>query len=140
MRSPRGKTTHLAELASLDLTAVEIDAGRMDRVTENLARLRLGARLAVADAADPAAWWDGVKFDRIMIDAPCTASGVVRRHPDAKWSHRESDVSGFAGQQRRLLEALWPCLERGGMLLYITCSVFRAENDEQVIAFCQPSG
>ena len=135
--APGGKTTHLAELASLDLVAIDVDAARLRRVEENLERLRLTARLLAADAAAPAAWWDRRSFDRIMIDAPCTASGVVRRHPDAKWSRRDSDIAGLAVQQRRLLDALWPCLARGGLLLYITCSVFQAENGEQIDAFVE---
>lgn len=133
--APGGKTTHLAELVSADLTAIDIDAHRLERVAENLARLGVSARLVAGDAADPAAWWNGIPFDRILVDAPCTASGVVRRHPDAKWLRRESDVAGFAGQQRRLLDALWPTLAQGGRLVYSTCSIFRAENAEQIDAF-----
>ncbi|HEV2685846.1 MAG TPA: 16S rRNA (cytosine(967)-C(5))-methyltransferase RsmB, partial [Actinomycetota bacterium] len=133
--APGGKTTHLAELADLDLTAIDIDATRVARVAENLARLRLGARLLVGDAADPASWWDGRGFDRILADVPCTASGIVRRHPDGKWLRRESDVASFALQQRRLLDALWPLVAAGGRLLYSTCSIFRAENVEQIDAF-----
>ena len=133
--APGGKTTHLAELATADLTAVDIDAHRLERVAENLARLGLSARLIAGDAADPAVWWNGVPFDRILVDAPCTASGIVRRHPDAKWLRRESDVAGFVEQQRRLLDALWPTLARGGRLVYSTCSIFRAENAEQIEGF-----
>jgi len=133
--APGGKTTHLAELALLDLTAVDVDEGRLARVAENLARLRLSARLIAGDACLPGSWWDGTPFDRILADVPCTASGVVRRHPDGKWLRRETDVASFAQQQRRLLDALWPLLARGGRLLYSTCSVFRAENAEQVDAF-----
>jgi 16S rRNA (cytosine967-C5)-methyltransferase len=133
--APGGKTTHLAELADTDLTAIDLDGDRLERVAENLARLGLSARLVAADAADPAAWWNRVPFDRILLDAPCTASGVVRRHPDAKWLRRESDIAGFVEQQRRLLDALWPTLARGGRLLYSTCSIFRAENAQQIEAF-----
>jgi 16S rRNA (cytosine967-C5)-methyltransferase len=133
--APGGKTTHLAELAALDLTAVDIDAERLGRIRENLDRLGLAARLVAADAAAPGDWWNGVPFDRILADVPCTASGVVRRHPDIKWLRRESDVAGFVEQQRRLLEQLWPLLARGGRLLYSTCSVFRAENAEQIEHF-----
>ena len=133
--APGGKTTHLAELATADLTAIDVDAHRLERVGENLARLGLSARLVAGDATDPAAWWSGVPFERILLDAPCTASGVVRRHPDAKWLRRESDVAGFVEQQRRLLDALWPTLARGGRLLYSTCSIFRAENAEQIETF-----
>jgi 16S rRNA (cytosine967-C5)-methyltransferase len=133
--APGGKTTHLAELADTDLTAIDLNADRLERVAENLARLGLSARLVAADAADPAAWWNRVPFDRILLDAPCTASGVVRRHPDAKWLRRESDIAGFVEQQRRLLDGLWPTLARGGRLLYSTCSIFRAENAQQIEAF-----
>ena len=133
--APGGKTTHLAELASLDLTAIDVDGSRLERVAENLARLGLSARLVASDAGKPDAWWDGKPFDRILADVPCTASGVVRRHPDGKWLRRESDLAGLVLQQQRLLEALWPTLARGGRLLYSTCSVFGAENAEQVSAF-----
>ncbi len=81
------------------------------------------------------AWWDGVAFDRILLDAPCTASGVVRRHPDGKWLRRESDVDGFVAQQKRLLDALWPCLKSGGKMLYATCSIFAAENAARIDEF-----
>jgi 16S rRNA (cytosine967-C5)-methyltransferase len=133
--APGGKTTHLAELAELELTALDIDGQRLERVGENLARLRLRARLVADDAGEPGRWWDGRPFDRILADVPCSASGVVRRHPDIKWLRRESDLAGFVAQQRRLLDALWTVLASGGMLLYATCSVFRAENEEQVEAF-----
>jgi 16S rRNA (cytosine967-C5)-methyltransferase len=133
--APGGKTTHLAELANLDLTAVDVDAERLGRVADNLERLGLSARLIAADASVPADWWNGVPFDRILADVPCTASGVVRRHADVKWLRRESDVAGFVEQQRRLLDQLWALLAPGGRLLYSTCSVFRAENAEQVDNF-----
>jgi 16S rRNA (cytosine967-C5)-methyltransferase len=133
--APGGKTTHLAELATLDLLALDSDATRLDRVAQNLARLGLRARIAVADAATPDAWWDGVGFDRILLDVPCTASGVVRRHPDAKWLRRESDIAGFGEQQRRLLDAAWTYLLPGGRMLYATCSIFRDENAERIAAF-----
>ncbi|MCC7327554.1 MAG: 16S rRNA (cytosine(967)-C(5))-methyltransferase RsmB [Burkholderiales bacterium] len=136
--APGGKATHLAELADIDLVAVDSDAARLPRVRENFARLKLDCpRLTIleADAADPGDWWDGRRFDRIMIDAPCTASGVVRRHPDGKWLRRKSDVSTFAEQQRRLLAGLWPTLKPRGMLLYASCSVFAAENEWQIKDF-----
>lgn len=133
--APGGKTCHLAELADLDLLALDVDAGRAERIAENLGRLGLTARVAVADAAVPADWWDGRPFDRILLDAPCTASGVVRRHPDAKWLRRPEDIATFAAQQARLLEALWPVLAVGGKLLYATCSVFPRENQRQVQGF-----
>src|SRR5205085_10033243 len=108
---------------------------RLERVSRNVSRLRLSAKLRVGDAADPAAWWDGVPFDRILLDAPCTASGVVRRHPDGKWLRRESDIDAFGAQQQRLLDALWPCLKSGGKLLYATCSIFAAENETRIESF-----
>lgn len=135
--APGGKTTHLAELAALDLAALDIDAARVERTHDNLARLGLAARLIVADAGEPDTWWDGDTFDRILADVPCTASGIVRRHPDGKWLRRETDIAGFVAQQIRLLDALWPCLKRGGVLLYSTCSIFGAENDDQITAFLQ---
>ena len=136
--APGGKTSHIAELADVDLLAVDSDAGRIERVRENLARLRLAGpsvRTAVGDAGVPAGWWDGQPFDRILADVPCTASGVVRRHPDIKWLRRKSDIASFAAQQQRILTALWPLLAPGGCLLYTTCSVFAAENELQIKEF-----
>ncbi len=141
--APGGKTTHLRELADIDLVALDVDESRLARVRENLARLRLdgpGLRVVAGDAAEPATWWDGRAFDRILADVPCTASGVVRRHPDAKWLRREADIDGFARQQERLLAALWGCLAPGGRLLYATCSVFRDENDVQIDRFLESRG
>jgi 16S rRNA (cytosine967-C5)-methyltransferase len=132
--APGGKTTHLAELASMDLTALDIDAMRMQKVSENLSRLGLQAKLVVGDAGDPSSWWDGRPFDRILADVPCTASGVIRRHPDGKWLRRETDIASFAEQQRRLLDALWALVAPGGRLLYSTCSLFRVENADQIDA------
>ena len=136
--APGGKTTHLLELADVDLVALDLDAARVARIGENIARLRLGDRrcsIVRGDAAAPAQWWDGRLFERILLDVPCTASGVVRRHPDGKWRHRARDVARFAKTQSRLLEALWPLLAPGGKLLYATCSVFAAENEAPVAAF-----
>jgi len=136
--APGGKTAHLAELADVEIVALDDDGARLTRVRENLARLPHGdARVTVVegDAGNPAAWWDGRPFDLILADVPCTASGVVRRHPDVKWLRRESDVAAFARQQARLLTALWPCLRAGGRMLYATCSVFVEENEAQVAAF-----
>jgi len=137
--APGGKSAHLLERAAVELVALDSDAARLARVSENLERLRLlapGVQLIAGDAGEPARWWDGRPFDRILVDAPCTASGVVRRHPDGKWLRRPGDVAGFARQQSRILDALWPCLARDGRLLYATCSVFRAENEAQIGAFC----
>ncbi len=136
--APGGKTTHLAELADVDIVALDSDGARLARVRENLARLPHGAaRVSVVegDAGTPSAWWDGRPFDLILADVPCTASGVVRRHPDVKWLRRETDVAAFARQQARLLAALWPCLRSGGRMLYATCSVFADENEAQIAAF-----
>lgn len=133
--APGGKTAHLLELAALDLTALEIDATRAKRIGDNLTRLGLAATVRIADAACPEDWWDGLPFDRILADVPCSASGVVRRHPDIKWLRRPTDVAGFARTQARILDALWPTLAAGGKMLYCTCSVFPEENGEQVRAF-----
>lgn len=132
--APGGKTGHLLERApDLDLTALDQDAARLERVRENLTRLGVNARLVAGDARQPSDWWDGVLYDRILLDAPCSATGVIRRHPDIKLLRRESDVTALAGQQQILLASLWPLLHPGGWLLYATCSVLRQEN-EQVIA------
>jgi 16S rRNA (cytosine967-C5)-methyltransferase len=135
--APGGKTTHLAELAALDLTALDADGERLGRVAESLSRLGLAARLVTADAADRDSWWDGRPFERILADVPCSGSGVVRRHPDIKWLRRKSDLAGFVAQQRAILEALWPALGIGGVLLYSTCSVFGVENAQQIGAFLE---
>src|SRR5690606_18289289 len=127
--APGGKTTHLLELATLDLVALDTDSTRLARVGENLARLGQQARLVVGDALEPAAWHDGAAFDRILVDAPCTASGIVRRQPDVRWRRRRSDMATFSDRQAAMLGALWPLLAPGGKLLYSTCSVFPAEGD-----------
>jgi 16S rRNA (cytosine967-C5)-methyltransferase len=133
--APGGKTAHLLELADVDLLALDADGGRALRVTENLLRLGLPARVQPADCRDLDAWWDGRAFDRILADVPCTASGVVRRHPDAKWLRREADLARFARTQGEILDALWRVLAPGGKLLYATCSLFPEENGRQVAAF-----
>ena len=136
--APGGKTTHLAELADLDIMALDSDEARLARVRDNLARLKLGgdrARTVVGDAGDPSGWWDGRPFDRILADVPCTASGIVRRHPDGKWLRRKSDTAAFGAQQRRILDGLWPLLSPDGLLLYATCSVFTSENELQIRDF-----
>lgn len=137
--APGGKTAHLLERSEIEVLALDSDEIRLARVRENIGRLRLGDRrvtVVAGDARTPAAWWDGRAFDRILADVPCTASGVVRRHPDGKWLRRPSDIRSFAAEQARILDALWPCLAPGGVLLYATCSVFRAENADAVDAFC----
>lgn len=133
--APGGKAGHLLELHDLELVALDNDAARLGRVGDNLERLGLAAGLELGDAGRPGAWWDGRPFQRILLDAPCTASGVVRRHPDGKWLKRADDVQHLAREQARLLDALWPLLEPGGKMLYATCSLFRAEDAEQVAAF-----
>lgn len=140
--APGGKTAHLLELADIDLLALDSDAARLARVKGNLARLGLSARTQAADARDVASWWDGRPFDAILLDAPCTGSGVVRRHPDIAWLRREADVAALAQTQAELLQALWPLLAPGGRLVYATCSVFKAEGEAQIGAFVasQPQG
>ena len=133
--APGGKTAHLLEIADLDLLALDVDARRAARITDNLQRLRLTATVKIGDAANPSNWWDGHLFDAILADVPCSASGVVRRHPDIKWLRRESDVRQFARTQAAILDALWPLLKPGGRVLYATCSVFVEENQGQIDAF-----
>jgi len=133
--APGGKAAHLLEVADIELTALDADVGRMARIAENLERLGLAATVKVADARAVDSWWDGRPYDRILADVPCSASGVVRRHPDAKWLRRESDIAGFAATQRTIVDALWRTLVPGGKMLYATCSVFGEENARQVEAF-----
>lgn len=135
--APGGKTAHLLELADVDLLALDRDAARLDRVRANLARLGLSANVACGDACEPQAWWDGRPFDRILADVPCSASGVVRRHPDIKWLRRAGDIAQFAERQEHMLDVLWRLLASGGKLLYATCSVFREENQLQVARFLE---
>src|SRR6185503_15785177 len=132
---PGGKTAHILELADVALTALDVDAARAARIVPNLERLGLHATSRIGDASQPATWWDGLPFDRILADVPCSASGIVRRHPDIKWLRRPGDLAGFAVQQRDMLAALWRLLVPGGKLLYATCSVFAQENDDVVAAF-----
>jgi 16S rRNA (cytosine967-C5)-methyltransferase len=131
--APGGKTSHILEMAKVELLALDKDEKRLERVAENLQRLGLTAKLVAGDAADPDSWWDGKVFQRILADVPCSASGVVRRHPDIKWLRRRADIPGFAVQQLGILSSLWRLIEQDGKLLYATCSVFQQEN-EQVIA------
>ena len=134
--APGGKTAHLLELAPhAQVTALELSAERSPRIGQNLQRLGLQAQVLAADAGAPAQWWDGVPFDAILLDAPCSASGIVRRHPDVRWLRRASDIAQLAAEQDRLLQALWPVLAPGGRLLYCTCSVFRQEGAERIAAF-----
>ncbi len=134
--APGGKSTHVLELADVALTILESDAARLVRVQQNLQRLHMTAeRVICGDAANPDAWWDGRPYDRILADVPCSASGVVRRHPDIKWLRRESDLVKFAQNQQAILQALWKVLGKGGKLLYVTCSVFAEENTMQIERF-----
>ncbi|MGN6512648.1 MAG: 16S rRNA (cytosine(967)-C(5))-methyltransferase RsmB, partial [Lysobacteraceae bacterium] len=134
--APGGKAAHLLERdPSLRLLALDVDARRLRRVGDTLARLGLAADLRCADAADAPAWWDGAPFDAILLDAPCSATGVARRQPDVLLHRRPSDIDALVELQARLLDALWPLLAPGGTLLYATCSLLRAENDAQVAAF-----
>ena len=133
--APGGKTAHLLELADHQVTALEIDPVRAERLVQTLARVGVQAQLVVADAAQPERWWDGQLFDAILLDAPCTASGIVRRHPDVRWLRRESDIAQLAQLQAGLLRTMWGLLKPGGRLLYCTCSVFLAEGQRQVETF-----
>jgi 16S rRNA (cytosine967-C5)-methyltransferase len=140
---PGGKTTHLLELADCRVTAIDVGEERLRPVRENLARLRLGqpdgpghpAAVLAGDARQPQDWWDGNPFDRILVDAPCTASGIVRRHPDIRWLRRRSDLTTLSGTQAQILQSLWPLLRPGGKLLFATCSVFRAEGESVIDHF-----
>lgn len=136
--APGGKSAALAEQVSdLELTVIERDPQRCVRLRDTLQRCRVSAQLHIADAADTASWWDGRPFDRILIDAPCTGTGVIRRHPDIKFLRRASDVAALVREQARLLDALWPLLATGGRLTYATCSLLHQENQAQIAAFCQ---
>ena len=150
--APGGKACHVLERTDVHLTAVEFDATRAQRVQQNFDRLGLAATLVIGDAGDPSAWWDGQPFDRILIDAPCSATGVLRRRPDVRLHRRQGDIASLAAQQRRILDGLWPTLGPGGRLVYVTCSILREENeaviqhwltgqdDAQAIAFTLPAG
>lgn len=135
--APGGKTAHLLELLDPQdhVIALDIDPLRCERIDQNLQRMGLNAQVLAADAARPQTWWDGQLFDAVLLDAPCTASGIVRRHPDVRWLRRETDVAQLAAIQKNLLNTLWPLVRPGGRLLYCTCSVFKAEGDEQVKTF-----
>ena len=138
--APGGKTAHLLEHADLDVLALDSDPQRLARVQDTLNRLQLKAELKAGDARQPAGWWDGRRFQAILLDAPCSASGIVRRHPDVRWLRRADDIAALARQQAAMLEALWPLLEPGGRLLYATCSIFKAEGQAPIEAFLQRHG
>lgn len=141
--APGGKTAHLLEQADIELLALDSDASRLARVTENLERLGLDGpqvTLRCADAAELDSWWDGRLFDAVLADVPCTASGVVRRHPDIRWLRRKSDIKRTSALQRKIIDALWRTVRPGGHLLYVTCSIFPDEGERQAAAFCERHG
>lgn len=140
--APGGKSAHILERAGggLDLTALDIDPIRLERVQKTLSRLGLSARVVQGDAAAPDGDWAGERYDRILLDAPCSATGVIRRHPDIKWLRRDSDIDKLSSLQGRMLDALWPLLVPGGILLYATCSLLPEENEGQVRAFLTRRG
>jgi len=129
--APGGKTGHVLELANVELIAVESDPVRARRIGENLQRLNVHAEIRVGDAGEPSGWSDGDPFDRILADVPCSASGIVRRHPDIRWLRRPTDIAALVEEQRRILSALWPLVATGGELLYVTCSIFPEEGELQ---------
>jgi 16S rRNA (cytosine967-C5)-methyltransferase len=142
--APGGKTVHCLELADVNMTAIDVSAERLSRVAENLSRFRTGMGelvrpcvLKVGDARTPSQWWDGRLFDRILADVPCSASGIVRRHPDIRWRRQRGDLATFSLQQVEILNGLWPLLKPGGKLLYVTCSLFAAEGQEVIARFLQ---
>ncbi|MDN5924849.1 MAG: 16S rRNA (cytosine(967)-C(5))-methyltransferase RsmB, partial [Xanthomonadales bacterium] len=137
--APGGKTAHLLERADIKLLALDSSALRLQRVAENLARLGLHADVRAGDAG-VSDWWDGQPFERILLDAPCSATGVIRRHPDIKLHRRADDIAPLAAQQRRLLNNLWPMLATGGRLIYATCSLLRAENEAVLDSFSAQAG
>jgi len=134
--APGGKTCHILEHAPTNnVTALDIDPERLTQIQQNTDRLGLKATLKAADASDVDSWWDGQKFDRILIDAPCSGSGVIRRHPDIKLLRRPSDIDSLVEKQQQLLESLWPLLNTGGLLVYTTCSLLQQENELQIMDF-----
>lgn len=134
--APGGKTTHILEAApEARVMAVDIDEHRLNRVGENLSRLGMKAEVKSGDGRNPEAWCAGLQFDRILLDAPCSATGVIRRHPDIKWLRRDRDIAELADLQKQIIEAIWPHLKPGGTLLYATCSVLPEENHLQIAAF-----
>ncbi len=134
--APGGKTCHLLEQEPANhVTALDIDASRLTQIEQNTDRLQLKATLIAADAADVSQWWDNTPFDRILIDAPCSGTGVIRRHPDIKQLRRDTDIDQLVATQQQLLENLWPLLNTDGLLIYTTCSVLKRENEQQMMAF-----
>ncbi len=137
--APGGKTAHLLEMLNeaSTVTALDIDPQRCERIAQNLQRIGRSATVVAADAAQTKTWWDGQLFDAVLLDAPCTASGIVRRHPDVRWLRREADIAKLAAIQKNLLKQLWPLVKPGGRLLYCTCSVFKAEGENQAKTFVE---
>jgi len=133
--APGGKTAHLLECADMDLLALDLKPARCRKIAGNLQRLGLQAEIKVANCVRLDEWWDRRFFDAVLADVPCTASGVVRRHPDSKWLRRESDIASFSSQQSAILDALWQVVKPGGKLLYATCSLFPEENQVQMARF-----
>lgn len=133
--APGGKTCHVLERAQVELLALDRESDRLPHIRENLTRLGLRCEVRAGDACEPSAWWNGEAFERILLDAPCSATGVIRRHPDIKLHRRAEDIPALTRQQRHLLESLWPLLAPGGRLLYATCSILREENENIVAAF-----
>lgn len=135
--APGGKTAHILETESQleSVVGLDISEQRIKRSRENLQRLKLNAELVVGDAAEPASWWDGLPFDRILVDAPCSATGVIRRHPDIKLLRKPEDVDASVASQQAILDNLWPLLKPGGVLLYATCSILPRENTEIIAGF-----
>lgn len=136
--APGGKTTHILEAApKAHVLAVDIDEVRLNRVKENLKRLQLHAVVRVGDSRTPDVWCGDQLFDRILLDAPCSATGVIRRHPDIKWLRRDGDITELAQLQSEIIEAIWPKLKKGGVMVYATCSILPEENQQQIMAFLQ---
>ncbi len=134
--APGGKTCHVLELEpDIEMLAMDISEQRLSRIQENLERLGLSAELVAGDASSPTDWWDSRPFDRVLLDVPCSASGVIRRHPDIKILRRPNDIAQLVTIQQQILTAIWPLLKPGGKLLYVTCSVFKAENEQQIASF-----
>ena len=135
--APGGKTCHILELTpDIDaMTAIDVEASRLERVNDNLQRLNLKANVIAADAASPDIWWDGKLYDRILLDAPCSGTGVIRRHPDIKWLRKKDDISVLTQLQQSILKSIWALLKPGGTLLYATCSILPEENSEQIQQF-----
>lgn len=133
--APGGKAAHILEYADVALTALEIDSARAERIGENFERLGLKGRIVVGDATNPEAWAGNERFERILVDVPCSATGVLRRHPDIRWQREAGDIVANAALQGRILEALWPLLAPGGLLVYASCSILHAENRDQAREF-----